>query len=209
MRIIAVVNAKGGVGKTTLTSCLAVEASKESERVALVDLDPQRSLVSWWQRRGESKNPTIFASGASAAEAVEQLEQTRWDWVFFDCAPGFLTEMKEAIDVAHLALVPLKPSLADLESTADALELARQAETPVLCVLNEVPPRSSELADQIRQALVAQTVPVAEASISDRVSYPRALTAGKVVAEVDSGRHKDAAKEVTTLWSEVKEAANA
>ena len=43
MYVIAVVNTKGGVGKTTLASALAVRAAKDSPRVAMVDLDPQRS----------------------------------------------------------------------------------------------------------------------------------------------------------------------
>ena len=68
MKVIAVVNSKGGTGKTTLASALSVRAAKESKRVAMVDLDPQRSLVAWWQRRGKSDNPTIF-EGAETAGA--------------------------------------------------------------------------------------------------------------------------------------------
>ena len=52
MRVVVLAAVKGGVGKTTLASCLAVRAAEESKRVALVDLDPQESLVGWWERRG-------------------------------------------------------------------------------------------------------------------------------------------------------------
>ena len=54
MIAIAVVNTKGGVGKTTLTTALAVRAAQESERVAVVDFDPQGSLANWWDRRGRN-----------------------------------------------------------------------------------------------------------------------------------------------------------
>jgi chromosome partitioning protein len=68
MYVIAVVNTQGGVGKTTLASALAVRAAKDSPRVAMVDLDPQRSLVEWWQRRGSTENPTIFEGADSPVD---------------------------------------------------------------------------------------------------------------------------------------------
>ena len=57
MIVIAVVNSKGGTGKTTLASALSVRAAKDSKRVAMVDLDPQKSLIAWWQRRGKTDKP--------------------------------------------------------------------------------------------------------------------------------------------------------
>ena len=68
MIVISVVNTKGGVGKTTLASALAVRASQEG-RVAMVDLDPQRSLIKWWKRRGPSDNPEIFEGPETARRA--------------------------------------------------------------------------------------------------------------------------------------------
>src|SRR5262249_43354352 len=59
LRVITLANPKGGVGKTTICSALAVRAAGESRRVALLDLDPQESLASWWTRRGKTKNPKL------------------------------------------------------------------------------------------------------------------------------------------------------
>ena len=70
MNVLAVVSTKGGVGKTTLASALAVRAAKESKRVAMVDLDPQGSLAAWWKRRGGSENPKIFAHIRSFSEDI-------------------------------------------------------------------------------------------------------------------------------------------
>ena len=50
--VIVLCATKGGVGKTTLASALAVRAAEESKRVALIDLDSQPSLSGWWDRRG-------------------------------------------------------------------------------------------------------------------------------------------------------------
>jgi chromosome partitioning protein len=60
MRIIAIAQGKGGVGKTTLATSLAVAAEVQGERVLLLDLDPQGSSLLWSQTRGPSKPPTVI-----------------------------------------------------------------------------------------------------------------------------------------------------
>jgi chromosome partitioning protein len=72
LRVITLASTKGGTGKTTLSSALAVRAAEESKRVALLDLDPQESLASWWTRRGRTKNPKLFEADATT-EAIELL----------------------------------------------------------------------------------------------------------------------------------------
>ena len=47
MRVVALVNQKGGSGKSTLAACLAVAAQEAGERVFLIDMDPQKSLLKW------------------------------------------------------------------------------------------------------------------------------------------------------------------
>ena len=103
MLTIAVANTKGGVGKTTLAATLAVRAAQDKfrggshYRVALVDLDPMKGLVAWWQRRGRTENPTIFEGCETAADAVERLEMDGWDICIMDSPPAFLTVIDEMI----------------------------------------------------------------------------------------------------------------
>src|SRR5262245_6117432 len=102
MITIAVVNSKGGVGKTTLAAALSVHAAQEEgvkRRVGIVDLDPQQSLAQWWQRRGHPENqpgsPTILAGTDSAVEAVERAtESGLYDLLFLDGPPAFLEMMQ-------------------------------------------------------------------------------------------------------------------
>ena len=57
MRIVAMVNQKGGSGKSTLAACLAVAAQEAGERVFLIDMDPQKSLLKWGHRRQDKDLP--------------------------------------------------------------------------------------------------------------------------------------------------------
>jgi chromosome partitioning protein len=205
MIVLAVANTKGGVGKTTLTAALAVRAAQESARVAIVDLDPQRSLVAWWQRRGQSENPCIFNGAGTAADAVDALRLTGWDWVFLDGPPAFLTTVEEALDVADLAIVPIKPSMLDMIATRDALVLAHRTKTPVIAVLNDC--HKDRLTAAARNTLEGEKIYVAATEVMHRVSHISGMTVGKTGPEVNNGRDKAAAEEIDALWGEVKAAA--
>jgi len=205
---IAVVNTKGGVGKTTLACALAVRAAGDAKRVAMVDLDPQRSMIEWWKRRGVGDNPEAFDGVDTPADAVERLEQlSAPDIVFLDGPPAFLSLVKEMVEVADFAVIPIRPSTLDLLSTQDAVVLAQQAGTPFLCVINDVGQHDGRVVDAAREALAKMGIPLAETELAHRVSHIQAMTVGKSAAEVNKGKDKLAAEEIDRLWQEVKVAA--
>jgi chromosome partitioning protein len=205
MIVIAVVNSKGGTGKTTLSAALAVRAAKDSRRVALADLDPQRSLVQWWERRGATENPTVFEGVDEAADAVERVALAGYDWLFLDCPPAFLQTIEEAIHSADFAIIPIKPSLVDLTATQDTIAIARDAETPFLVVINDAVKSDEKLLDGARAFLRKFSVPAADTTMFHRTSHIRGMTVGKSAAEVTGGA--TAAKDIEELWKEVKAAA--
>jgi chromosome partitioning protein len=206
MIVIAVVNSKGGVGKTTLASALAVRAAQDSKRVAMVDLDPQASLASWWARRGKTDNPCILDGKDDAADAREALEQTGWDWAFMDGPPSHLRTLKGMVGTADFVIIPIKASLVDMLATEDAVALTREAETPFLVVFNDVGPRE-RLVERAKESLLAHGVPIASTQISHRVSHVQGMTVGKSAAEVNGGKDASAAEEIDSLWREIKAAA--
>ena len=203
MRTIAVVSGKGGVGKTTLASALAVRAARESKRVAMVDLDPLGSLAAWWKRRGSTDNPCIFGNADTATDAVEALELDGWDYVFIDCPPAFVATMQDAIEQADLALIPLRPSALDLLGSEDAVAMAKEAKTAFVCVFNDVEPRWSG-SSAAREYLVAAGVPVAKTVVAHRAAHFSAMAFGKTGPEV--GKDGRAEEEISALWSEIKAA---
>src|SRR6516164_7946730 len=113
LRVVTLASLKGGVGKTTLAGALAVRAAEESRRVALIDLDPQESLASWWTRRGKAKNPKLFEVDA-ATEAIELLVSQGWEWAFIDTGPAKIDLIEPGIVVADLVIIPTRPSAFDI-----------------------------------------------------------------------------------------------
>jgi chromosome partitioning protein len=208
MRIISVVSGKGGVGKTTLASALAVCATRENKgraRVAMVDLDPQGSLAAWWKRRGSSKNPEIFSNVDTASEAIERLLLTEApDYCFIDTPPAFIATMQDAIASADLVIIPLRPSALDLIGSEDAVLMAREAGVPYLCVINDVDPRWTKCTRDARGYLLTHKVPIAEAIIHHRQAYLAAMASGRTGPEVDKSKEKHAESEISSLWNEVK-----
>jgi chromosome partitioning protein len=213
MRVISVTSGKGGVGKTTLASALAVRAAQDNKgktRVAMVDLDPLGSLAGWWKRRGSTDNPQIYGNADTATDAVEALMLNEaFDYCFIDTPPAFMATMQDAIENADLALVPLRPSSLDLIGSEDAVIMAREANTPYLCVINDAEP-SWKTTNSARDYLLAAGEPVAETIITHRAAYLGAMSMGKSGPEIEKPKRKcdtpPAAQEISTLWAEVKAA---
>jgi chromosome partitioning protein len=206
MITIALVNSKGGVGKSTLAAALAVRCARDSRRVAIVDLDPQQSIAEWWERRGRTDNPRLFVGAENAPDAIEALELDGWDWIFIDTPPAIVRAMQETIEAVDFAIVPVKASTIDLLATQDAVAFAREAGTAYLVVFNDCAQRE-RLVDKAREFLVREGVPVAETQIAHRVSHVTAMTVGKSAAEVNGGKDAAAAAEIDALWAEIKRAA--
>jgi chromosome partitioning protein len=170
----------------------------------MVDLDPQASLAAWWQRRGQSANPTIFSGEDKATDAVEALALDGWDYVFIDTPPAFIATLEDAIKNADLALIPLRPSALDLIGAEDAVIMAREAGVPHLCVINDAEPKW-KTTDKAREYLEKADVPVAKTIVTHRAAYLGAMTSGRTGPELERGTTA-CREEIDALWAEVKQA---
>lgn len=208
MIVIAVANTKGGVGKTTITAALAVAAAGEGACVGVLDFDPQQSLSGWFERGETSDNLTVVAQAEYARSAVEQLDANDYDWLFIDSPPAFLTTVQDCIECADLVVIPLRPSMLDIISTQDAVLLAGDADTPFICVLNDVAPTERKgIEKSARDLLAKHKIPLAGTTLVHRASHVLGATVGKSAAEVNRGKDKKAAEEIGALWAEIKAAA--
>jgi chromosome partitioning protein len=210
MLAIGVLNAKGGVGKTLIATMLAVRASLDFPRVALVDLDPQRGAERWRMHRRasiKSDNPTVFADGLLASDAMDRLHQTGWDIAIFDGAPGAMELTEDAIKTVDLVVCPLRAADQDLGSTEYLVSACLDFHKPLLLVINSVNPRGDKRADEVRSLLVKTGHHVAANNIAQRVPYVDAMNVGKSAAELKTGA--EARNEIESLYLEVISAARA
>ena len=208
-KVFTIAQQKGGAGKTTLVAHLAVAYTAAKYRVALIDIDPQESLSMWYRQReaalGDAAAGILMnsVSGWRARNEVTRLARD-FDIVLVDSPPHAETEAKVAVRSADLVIVPVQPSPMDVWATRPTLELAAQEKTPVLMVLNRVPPRA-KLNEEMFGEAKRLGGKIARTRIGNRTAFAAALAAGKAVGETQPrGR---AAEEIAALAKEILRAA--
>ena len=191
MKTIAVAGAKGGVGKTTLAVHLTVASVLQGRNVVVVDADPQLSAVRWGERRSSSVPVVLGCAVSLIAEELERIAGLDADVAIVDTPPrawvGADNAALVAAKLADVVLVPCRPSILDIESTAVSVQRLQAATAaPVVVVLNGCASRGQE-ADQAAEALAGLGAQVCPARIGQRVAFARALLDGRTAQEVEPG----------------------
>lgn len=134
-KIIAIGNLKGGTGKSTLAVNLACALAAGDRRVVLIDADSQGTATDWAAkgRLPVQVEPMPFESGDAESngegvwlEAIKGFAASH-DFVVLDLPPHLGASIVLALVAAHLFVVPVTPSGADIKATSKALDLLRQA----------------------------------------------------------------------------------
>lgn len=204
--ILTVAQQKGGSGKTTLSAHLAVALARQAEGpVAILDVDPQGSLGTWFEAReqmlGEDETGLAFrtASGWGARREAKSLARDH-AFVIIDTPPKTDVDAKPAIDAADLVVVPIQPTPVDLWATSQTIHLAAREDTPAILVLNRVPPRAA-LTQEMAEAMGVSGYDALSARLGNRTSYAASMGTGRTVLETEpSGK---AAAEVNAMIEEL------
>ncbi len=127
MPIVAIINQKGGAGKSTVAVHLARWLQKQKKSVAVVDADAQCSSSKWLLRLNQVTPCEIIQAPDALLDELPKLLE-KYDWVIVD-GPAALSETTRAVIlVADLAIVPCQPTGVDLESASDTVRLIHQAQ---------------------------------------------------------------------------------
>ena len=192
MFTVAVISQKGGAGKTTLATAIAVSAERAGTPSVLVDLDPQASATKWRELR-DATTPVV--SPAAPERLIAVLEAARHagaKLAVIDTAPHAVGAALTAAQAAHLVIVPCRPAVADVTAIGTTIDLAREANRTVTAVLNAAPVRNP-LTTQARDAITGYGADCAPVVIHQRIDHVHAWTAG-LTAEEHAPRSKAAAE---------------
>ena len=199
MKTITISSAKGGSGKSTLTSALAVRACQDTPKIAMMDINfDQGSLTQWWSVRGRPDAPALALNVENIPRDVRTLA-TAYEWLFIDTPPADMDLLEQATAVASAVVIPVRPGFFDVIASQAVVEMARQHRKPFAFVLTAVDSRFKTLNKQTLAAL-ADFGPIFATQISYRQPYISALMLGKTGAEIE----KELRPEIDSLWSEVK-----
>ncbi|MDE0003943.1 MAG: ParA family protein [Rhodospirillaceae bacterium] len=182
MKTIAFISQKGGVGKTTLATALAVSAHLDGRSAAVIDLDPQASAAFWKDARLAGE-PAVTAVPTTRLGAVLDVARgTGCDWAVIDAPPLAKDIAFEAARHADFVLVPTRPAVLDVMAISRTLELITHYGKPSAVVLSLCPVRGREVEDT--EAAVRQMgAMVAPVRIHNRIAYSRAQQSGLTAQE--------------------------
>lgn len=196
MQVWTLTTQKGGAGKTTLTTSLAVAAVEAGKQVLIIDTDPQESAVRWWQRRDAEQPALVKLKPGEVPEGIQLAEKQGFDLVLIDTAGRESLQDNPAIIQATFCIIPCQPSIADIEAVYPTVELLKRTGKPYAFVLTRCPAVGQDQASA-REGLTALGL-VAKPVTVERKAYKLAFATGEGVTEFDT---KDkAAGEVTALY---------
>lgn len=206
MKVIAVLNQKGGAGKTTIATHLARALQIGGADVLLVDSDPQGSARDWAAVREDQPLTVVGIDRPTIDRDVKNVAR-KVDYVVIDGAPQAADLAVSAIKAADFVLIPVQPSPYDIWATADLVELVQQrievtdGRLQAAFVVSRAI-KGTKMGAEVTEALAGYGLPVLDSRITQRVSYPGTAATGTTVLDAEPGG--DAAAEILALATELK-----
>jgi chromosome partitioning protein len=208
------VSRKGGTGKTTIATHLAVAGAEKGLKTLLADLDPQQSALEWGRLR-EGLGPRFNARLEVQACPLDgvfgrwmQARREERDLMIIDTRPSADADIVEAMRSADACLMVVRPNHFDLAAVAETAGLARRLRKRCLIVFNQAPPRRNGYEpESVREAYESMRdlgFPVLSVGIRNRLIFQQAVRFGLAAQEVEPRSY--AASEIRQVWKEVERA---
>lgn len=198
--ILLIGGEKGGTGKSTLSTNIAAHLSQKGEDVLLLDADPQSTSSKWVARRNKnfSNLPPIHClqKTGDIFETVKDIA-SRYQQVIIDAGGRDSEELRTAMLVTRKIYIPIRASQPDLETIVHMSKLLKVAKSmnrnleakailsiaPTHPFINEVQ-EASELLKKVDGLFLSDCI------IRDRKCYRDAMSEGRGVVEMESGKAK-------------------
>ena len=204
MKVISVLNQKGGSGKTTIATHLARAIQLKGFSVLLVDSDPQGSSRDWAAVNEENPVPVVGIDRPTIERDLKRIAEK--DYVIIDGAPQAADLAISAIKASDIIIIPVQPSPYDIWATSDLVDLVKQriemtdGKLKAAFVVSRTI-KGTKIGKEISVALSDYGLPVLKTSITQRVIYPTSASMGSsVLDEEPSG---EAYKEINNLTNEI------
>ena len=206
-KIIAVLNQKGGAGKTTIATNLAHALQLEGHKVILVDSDPQGSARDWNAASDGALIKVIGLDRSTLAKDILAVVDNH-DFIIIDGAPQIADLAIAAIKCADMILIPVQPSPYDIWACEDLVEIikARQEITdgkPKAAFIISRVIKNTQLGNEIREALEGYDLPVFKNFTTQRVIYAKSAATGSTV--LSSEMKEEASNEIRAIANELKD----
>lgn len=198
MHILSIITQKGGAGKTTIATALAVAAQKDGKDVAILDLDDQATACFWADVREDNPIPVKDIKAVRLPHVLDALKQAGCDLVILDCPAIHRDIAMDAASPSDFVLIPTRADVFDFRSMCQTVDLMKVIHKPCVVVLNFVPPIGQEVADA-REGVKSLGVKLCPVELHQRKAYARAQQKGMTAQEAEPTSL--AAREIQELYT--------
>lgn len=194
MKILTIANRKGGAGKSTCAANLAVEGVKAKLKVALIDLDSQKTLQSWWEKREASDIDLIESDFDNLEHSLKTLATRGYDLCIIDTPGDISQNTRMGIKYADLVLIPSKPTPPDLGAIGRTFAIMSEENKKFVFLVTQAISRANAALQAA--SVLSEFGPVAPCTIPNKVVYSNAMAEGVGASELDP----NGTPELIKLW---------
>lgn len=208
MKVISILNQKGGSGKTTLSTNLARALQLMGNDVLLIDSDPQGSATDWYAACEEQTVPVLAMPKPRLEACIKEISHGK-DYILIDGAPQAHDLAVSAIKASDFVLIPARPSPFDVWASGELVNRVKEriditdGKLKAAFVISGAI-TGTRIASDLEEVLSGYNLPVLKARTCERVVYPMCAAAGKTVFDFTQ-RDPKAAEEIQSIANEIVE----